>query len=380
MKNTVLQSNLAAALSKVLKAISPRAPLPILGNVLLCAKNGRMSLTGSDLQMSVTVWIDAKVERDGEITLPAKTFSDLVGRLSKDMVSLELDSATNTVSLRCGSTSAQIKGIAAAKYPPVKTSDVKGITLPGHQFKQIMGHVGFAAAKEDNRPALTCVNTIIEGGCITMATADGYCLAVRSQPLDEVYAGKAEANIPAKSMIEVAGMIDETLPLSISLVNNQNIVSFRQGDRDLPILEISSQIVEGRFPAYGMIIPTKQVVECTANREDWLKKARTAEIFARDDAFSGRVVIEPPTMPGMTGMLKMVGRSAERGDSSAPLEAEVKGESLDVHFDIRFIIDILDHAEEEHMVFTSNGKDSPGVWRGLGRDNLIYVVMPMNRG
>ena len=97
MQISLIQENLSKALTNVSKAIDARPPLPALGNVLLEAEDSRLRIVASNLQMSITQWIGAKVDRPGSITLPAKTFADLVGRLAKERVDLRLDEITNTI-------------------------------------------------------------------------------------------------------------------------------------------------------------------------------------------------------------------------------------------------------------------------------------------
>jgi DNA polymerase III subunit beta len=375
MQISVLQENLAKGLNSVIKAIESRPPLPVLANVLLEAEDSRLRIAASNLQMSITVWIGAKVDRPGTITLPAKTFADLVGRLSKERVDLTLDESTSTVTVKCGSTVSNIKGIASTEYPPIKQSDEAGIVVQARALKSMILQTAFAAAKEDNRPILTGVYTQVDKDVLTLAAADGYRLAVRTARLDEVLPKKAEMVIPARTMLEVARLMDdENQPVSISLPNKNNIVTFR-----LPNVDISSQILEGRFPDFAAIIPQRYITQSVIDTQDWLKKCQTAEIFARDDAHSGRLVVKPPKGPGEPGELIVAGRSAERGNADNSLTAHVEGESLDLHFDIRFLIEVLNVIDEDQVVFQSNGSDSPGVIRPQGREDFVHVIMPMTR-
>jgi len=198
MQISVLQENLAKAVNSAIKAIESRPPLPVLANILLEADESRLRIAASNLQMSITVWIGAKVDRPGSITLPAKTLADLVGRLSKERVDLVLDDATNTVTVRCGSTISNIKGIASTEYPPIKQSDEPGIVVNAKAIKSMILQTAFAAAKEDNRPILTGVYTQVDKDVLTLAAADGYRLAVRTTRLDEALSKKVEMVIPAR--------------------------------------------------------------------------------------------------------------------------------------------------------------------------------------
>ena len=120
MKVSVLQDKLAKGLSIVGRAVENRPTLPVLGNILLATDDARLRLSATNLEMSITTWIGAKVDREGSITLPSRTLADLVNNLSPERVDLTLEVATQTVNLKCGGTNANIKGIDAGEFPTVQ--------------------------------------------------------------------------------------------------------------------------------------------------------------------------------------------------------------------------------------------------------------------
>ena len=386
LQASVLQEMFAKALTSVIKAIDARPPLPVLANVLIEAEDSRLRIAASNLQMSITVWIGAKVDRPGTITMPAKTLTDLVGRLSKDRVDLTLDDATSTLTVRCGSTVAPIKGIASTEYPPIKASDEEAVFLPAKTLKSMIVQTAFAAAKEDNRPILTGVYVRVEDDKVTLAAADGYRLAVRHTHTSQAFTGVREFVVPAKTMLEVARLIDDSnaeVSISTPAMQTQGkIVTFR-----LPNIDVSSQVLEGRFPDFAAIIPKRHNTRAIINTQDWLKKCQIVEIFSRDDSHSGRLEVSPfrserniPFDLGADAYVMMSGRSAERGSANNYVEARVEGERVDMSFDVRFLIEALNVIDAETVVFEANGAESPGVLKIDGRDDLIIVLMPMTRG
>lgn len=372
---SVLQENLAKGVNIVQKAVEARPALPVLANILLEAEDSRLKLAATNLQMSITMWIGAKVEKPGAITLPAKTFVDLVNKLSRERVDLSLDASTHTVTVRCGTTISQIKGIDADEFPPINHSDESGVVVNGKTFKEMIFQTTFAAAKEDNRPILTGVYTLIENDVLTMAAADGYRLAVRTGKLDYAHPAKVEMVIPARTLNEVARVLDDgDEEVSISLPGKRSEVTFH-----LPNVDISSQLLEGRFPDFAAIIPRGYVTQTVMYTEDLLKKCQTAEIFARDSANSGRLYVKPPAAPGEPGEVVIAGKSAERGSADNRLDAHVEGEPLDISFNIRYLIEVLGVIKEERVVFQSNGAENPGVIRPENREDFVHVIMPMSR-
>jgi DNA polymerase III subunit beta len=375
MMISVLQENLQKGLSIVTKAVEGKPTLPVLANVLLEAEDSRLRLAATNLQMSVTMWIGAKVDQPGSITLPAKTFADLVSNLSPERVDLKLDPATHTVQVRCGATTSNIKGIDADEFPPITHGQGEDVSMDAKVFQEMVNQTAFAAAKEDNRPVLTGVYFDLNGDNITMASADGYRLAVRNGKLLRPAVKPVAMNIPARTLMEVARVIDETdEEVAISLPGKRDIVTFH-----LKNVDITSQLIEGRFPDFTAIIPRGYITSTVMYTQDLLKACRRAQIFARDSANSGRIHVRPANGPGEPGEVQIVGKSNERGDLDGFLDASVEGESLDISFNIEYLIDVLKVIREERVVFQSNGPENPGVIRPENRDDFVHVIMPMSK-
>ena len=375
MNISVLQENLQKGLSTVTKAVENRPTLPVLANVLLEAEGSRLKLAATNLQMSVTMWIGAKVDQPGGITLPAKTFADLVNNLSPERVDLRLDPQTHTVQVKCGATNSNIKGIDADEFPPITHGEGAHISIEAKVLQEMINQTAFAAAREDNRPILTGVYTELDGENITMAAADGYRLAVRNGVLARPASEPMNMVIPAKTLMEVARIVDEgDDEIGISLPQDRDIVTFH-----LSNVDVTSQLLEGRFPDFSAIIPRNYVTSTVMYTQDLLKACRRAQIFARDSANSGRLYVKPANNPNEPGEVQIVGKSAERGDLDGLLDASVEGEPLDISFNIEYLIEVLRVVNEERVVFQSNGAENPGVLRPENREDFVHVIMPMSR-
>lgn len=376
MKVTVLQENLARGVSIVSRAVESRPTVQVLNNILLETEEARLKLAAVNmtLGLGITCWIGANVNESGAITLPAKTVADLVNNLSPERVDLTLDAATQTVLLRCGCTKANIKGIDADEFPPVAEDDGGDLAVPADKLKEMINHVVFAAATEDDRPILTGIYTRFEGNTLTMAAADGYRLAVRTLELEQDFADPVEMVIPSKALVEVARVIsDDESEVLIALPGARDLVMFRLKD-----VNISSQLLEGRFPDFTAIIPRQYNTVTKMYTSDLLRACQREEIFARDSAYSGRLYVKPPAAPGEPGEVMVEGKSAERGDNEGLVDASVEGEPLDISFNIRYLIEVLRVIHEDSVVLESNGPSNPGVLRPEGRDDFIHVIMPMS--
>lgn len=376
METTVLQSNLEAGLNIVKRAIENRPTLPVMGNVLLSARDKWLTLAALDmgLGLGITVDVGAQTETEGGITLPAKTLFDLVARLSDfDPVSLKLNAGTQTVTLKSGRTKSNIKGISAEEYPELPLADDPDFTLPAATLKQMIAETAFAATTSQNRPVLTGVYVRYANNTLTFAAADGYRLAVRMLTLEQGLGEAFEIVAPAKALIQLARIIgdsDENIAVSLG----QDRIVFQ-----LPQIVVSVMLLDGKFPDFERIIPKNHTTESVMYREDLLRACKRAEIFARDNAFSGKFVVSPPSGPGEAGMVTVASKSQERGSNEGVLDASVEGDVLDISFNISYLIDVLNVLKgEERVVMKSNGPSNPGLVQPQSRDDYLYVVMPLS--
>jgi DNA polymerase III subunit beta len=375
MRASVLQENLSRGLSIVNRAISSRPSMPVLHNVLLTTDEARLKLSATNLELGITTWTGAKVEEEGAITVPARIFHDLVNTLSPERIDMELDARTNTLSLRCGGKSANIKGIDASEFPVVPEFEAdSGIAVPAQPVREMIDQVVFAAAKEDNRPILTGILAKFEGSTFIMAAADGYRLSVRSTELETPVEKPFSLIIPAKTLGELARIISENdTVVHISIPSGRSQIMFH-----LETADIVSQLIDGKFPDYDQIIPKAHNTTTQVYTSEFLRACKYSEIFARDAANTTRIRIAPGESNLVPGQMHVIAQSQEKGDNEGVLEASVDGPGLEVSFNVRYLIDVLSVISEEQIVLETNGTSSPGVIKPLGRKDFTYVVMPMS--
>jgi DNA polymerase-3 subunit beta len=142
---------------------------------------------------------------------------------------------------------------------------------------------------------------------------------------------------------------------------------------------VSSQLLEGKFPDFGAIIPRSYSTQTVVYTSDLLRACKRAAIFARDSAGNAQLMVKPAASPGEPGEVVILGRSNERGDNTGMVDASVEGESLDISFNIEYLIDVLNVIPDERVVLQSNGANNPGVLRPENRDDFVHVIMPMTR-
>jgi DNA polymerase-3 subunit beta len=377
MKVSCLQENLAKGLGIVSRAVASRSTtLPVLSNVMLSTDAGRLKLSATNLEIGINTWIGAKVEQDGAITVPARTFADLINTLPPDRIDMELSVRTQTLHLRCGRSEANIKGIDAQEFPLIPTPEDTGqILVDPENLTKMINQVAFAAATDESRPMLTGVLTKFDQDQLTMAAADGFRLSVRSTTVKTPVSEPVQILIPSKALAELARISgDQEDPIEITISPTRNQILFHLINTDLV-----AQLIDLQFPDYEQIIPKRHNTRTVVNAGDLLKAGRAANIFAREAANTTRLHIVPGS--DLTpGHVSVAARSDETGDNVGEIDATVEGEEIEIAFNVRYLLDVLSVVDTSQIALETTTASSPGVIRLVGDEDFIHVIMPMHIG
>ncbi|MFC1928211.1 DNA polymerase III subunit beta [Chloroflexota bacterium] len=373
MKLSCLQENLSRGLGVVGRAVPTRTTLPITNNVLLATDQSRLKLVATNLEVAISCWIGAKVEEEGEITVPARLITEFVNSLPNDRVDITLSPRTKTLELKCARFEARISGVDAKDFPPIPTVD-EGITtkVEVEALRQGISQVVFAAASEESRPVLTGVDAQFDNDLLTLAAADGFRLAVYKLPLTTPVSQKTEVIIPARTLVELNRLLpdgEDVVDITVNPNKSQALVRLKD-------IELVSQLVQGTFPQYTQLIPQGYSSRAVVDVAEFLRAAKTASIFARDGSGIVRLVITLGSEL-TPGKLTVSARSEEIGDDVGEIDVVVEGEEAKVAFNGKYLIDVLSVLRESQVALETTNPSSPGVIRPVGVDNYTHVVMPM---
>jgi len=375
MKVTVTQQHLAHGLSIVSRAVSPRSTLPVLANVLLATDEGRLRLSATNLELGITCWIPAHIDEEGSVTLPARTFVDLVGTFPPDNVVMSLDERTQTINLVCNASIHDIKGIDAQDFPPMPVVDPEeGIELNLADFKDMIQQVAFAASTDEARPVLQGVKMDVADNGITLAATDGFRISVRKESLSSPVAQDISIIIPARAMNELARIFsDVDKAVRMIVPSGRGQVIFRLKDA-----ELVSQLIDGNFPDYKAIIPKSAKTKTIISTPAFLKACKQAEVIARE----GNNIIRLDILPGEDGpgKVEINSQTEETGKSDISVEANIEGSGLLIAFNVRFLREVLDVIHSPNVALETNANNSPGVIRPMGDEDFVHVIMPMHLG
>jgi DNA polymerase-3 subunit beta len=374
VKISCLQEHLQRALSQVSRAVATKTALPVLGNVLLSAEQGRLKIAATDLTIGITTWIPAAIEAEGRITVDARLLSEFVNTLPNEPVEMAANDMRALLAVRCGRNVATINGIDADDFPVMPTiqGDAVTIEIDAHVLRDMIAQVEFAAASDDSRPVLAGVLTRVEGDQITLATADGFRLAVRDGRLASAGPDRFDAIVPAKAMRElarIAGDRAEAVRLSITPTQSQLLAQVGE-------TEFLSTLIDGNFPDFRQIVPRDFTLRVEVDRDQLMSGVRRASYFARENNDVIKLVIRPGDGEDL-GSVEVTATAAERGNSQSVIDASVSGPELQVAFNAKYLTDVLGVMKPGRVQMGLNGPNQAGVFKPVGDEGSVHVIMPM---
>jgi DNA polymerase-3 subunit beta len=302
--------------------------------------------------------------------VPARNFIDLVNSLPPDQVNLDMDAATLSLALRCGSVRAVFRGIAAEEFPAIPNpGEGDGVSVEAGDLRRGLSLVTFASASDESNRVLTGVLAEFDGDYLTMAAADGYRLAVCKTPLIHPVTHPFSVIIPSRALAELARILsgsEEPVTVATSWTHNQTLFRLKE-------TVLNTQLIDGNFPDIRRIIPAESKTVVTIGREEWLQACKRAAIFARDGSNIVKLSVSSDEMT-------VSAASAEYGEGATSLSVNVTGNPLEIAFNVRFLIDVLSALDVPQVTLGMNEPNRPGLIRAVGDDAFTYVVMPMHLG
>jgi len=361
MKCSVTKEALATGLRRVLSVVSTKTTLPILGNVLVEAEDGKLALTTTDLEVSVTTTIDATVEVPGATTLPAKKFGQIVNVLPVGDVSLETTEDQLT-SLSCMRAFFKIVGLSPEEFPREnEIGETWKFTMPAIEFKKDLNKVSYAASAEDARRVLTGILLSLRDGVLTTAATDGRRLALVEKPLQEESQVDGDVILPPKLVIELQRVLEDGGELNVEVSDSRIIFNFGT-------TVIISKLVEGAYPNYRQVIPQSFSRSAVFPRETFVTVLTRVGTVVAEASGSVRLDLQPAAMT-----VKAV--STEFGESEEPMDISYDGEPVTIAFNPLFLLDPLKNMEADQVTVEFNDQFSPISLSG--DEGFLCIVMPM---
>lgn len=374
MKLSCLQENFKRGLAIVSHAVAGKSTLPVLSNILLATDAGRLKLAATNLEIGITCWVGAKIDEEGAITIPARLLSDVVSSLPNDKIAMDLDARTQTLNLMCVNFQSNIKGIEADGFPVIPTVADREptVSFSPSVLRETIEQVAFAAATDETRPVLAGVLIRLRGKTATFAAADGFRLAMRTIELPELLSAPQEVIVPARALVELARIIgDAEGAVEMTITPSGGQVLFHTENIDLV-----SRLIEGKFPDVERIIPSSYATRTVLETQELAKAVKLASYFASASANIVRLTMEPGGELG-PGKLTISANAAEVGDNKGSLDGMIAGEGGQIALNVKFLADALNAIKTPQIALETQTAQNPGVFKPVGADGYIHIVMPM---
>jgi DNA polymerase III subunit beta len=359
------QEKVLGALQAVAGIVERRHTLPILANVLIRKTGSNVEFTTSDLEIQVRT--TAELDGDGgnfNSSVGARKLIDILRTLPSDQT-VSLSSAQSKVTLQGGKSRFTLQTLPAEDFPLVQEAADFGpvFSVPQNTLRNLINQVHFAMAVHDIRYYLNGILFVAEGKTLTLVATDGHRLALAQATLNTEIP-KQEVILPRKTVLELQRLLkDEDTPIEMRFAGNQAKFSFSG-------MEFVTKLVEGKFPDYNRVIPKNQKNSITLGRAPLLASLQRAAILTSEKFKGVRLNLEP-------GLLKIASSNAEQEEAKEELEIDYAGDSIEIGFNVTYLMDVLANMNQEMVSFSLQDQNSSALITIPEQGGFKYVVMPM---
>ncbi|HET7206835.1 MAG TPA: DNA polymerase III subunit beta [Terriglobales bacterium] len=369
MEITVSKFELLRELTATQGVVERKTTIPILSNYLFEASADKLSLTATDLDLSLRTSCNAKVKKEGSCTIPARKLHDYVKLLPDSDITIKL-LENHWVSIRCGRSNTKMVGMARSNFPSLPQFPTSGVVkIPAGVLRAMIAKTTFAIANEESRYTLNGALMVLKPESITMVATDGHRLAhvERAGEKFEGVSGELKTLVPKKAMDEIKTLLDSTDVEVIEFAKDESTLYFRIGPRLL-----TSRQLTGQFPNYEAVLPKDNNKSVVVNCEDLSGAIQRVSQFADERSRAVRMRIDK-------GELKISASSTETGESEDSIETSYQGDSVTIGFNAVYLLDFLKAAGSGEIRMEFKDAQSAGQLRPAEGDDYKYryIVMPM---
>lgn len=367
MKLSASSAELLAQLQTVARVASTRSAVQALAGVQVAAADGRVELRATDMEVSLRVPLQAQVDRDGVVVLPARLFLD-VARNLKDVgseVALELRPEQGDVEIQAGTANYHLRTLRAEDFPPLpEPGGDTVVTMPAPAFVDTIEKVSRSASRDETRPILTGILVQASGGELRMVATDSYRLSVKETALETPLDGGFEANVPARALDELRSVVGTTAAEEIRVGVRSNQIVFEAGG-----VVLSSRLIDGQFPNYRQLLPEAFEHELTMSGDELGAVVNRISLMAQKNA--------PLRLSFSEGELVVSGQTPDVGEAREPLPVPFSGEPFEIGFNPEFMRDGLASAGSSDLVLKLISPLRPGLIESADGSGFLYLIMPI---
>ncbi len=362
MKFSAEREGILAPLQAVIGVVERRQTMPILANLLLQARDGKLSITATDLEVELVASTDVDMQQGGEATLPGRKLLDICRALpdkAKVSVAIEGEKAV----IRSGKSRFTLSTLPAGDFPTIEEINAQQtLRLPSTDLRKLLEKTHFSMAQQDVRYYLNGMLLEVEAQCVRTVATDGHRLALcEIEP-----GGKTSAQqviVPRKGVLELQRLLHAEGEVEIAIGTNH--IRARLDD-----IRFTSKLIDGRFPDYGRVIPKDPPKLVRADRDTLRAALQRAAILSNEKYRGIRFGLK-------AGNLVIQAHNPEQEEAEEQLEVSYDGEAMEIGFNVNYLLDALSAVESEEVELGLTDSNSSCLVRAPEGDRAKYVVMPM---
>jgi DNA polymerase-3 subunit beta len=370
MKFVIKKEDLYNGIKIVESATGSRALQPVLLNILIeTVDKNTIRLVATDLDLTIVTEVDAQVEDEGKITLPAKTLSEIVAKLGNKLITFEKESDSSIVNVTCQNSKFDIIGISANEFPPeVYSVDLKedeGFEIEIKPLSTAAKKAGFAAAGYESSNLLSGIVCDINGQTLEIASTDGNRLARVREVIKNSDDEARQLIIPSRTMNEfnkISAYFDED---SIKVYTEKTKIIFKSSRTT-----IISRLLDGQFPKYNQLIPNESPKTAVVNVADLTSALERVAIMANDKTSIVKMEFED-------NVLKLMSDAADSGKSEEELSINYVAEPLVIAFNYKYVLEALKSIDCDEVKIGLNTGLSATVFRPNNEEDFVCLIMPV---
>lgn len=364
MEIVIDKNDLQNVLKKAISATEKKSALPILSNFLLEAKDNKLTVQGTDLEVHVSISVFAKVEQEGVACVNAKRLTDISRLLPSNEVHLKLEG--NSLKIKSGKTKYNLPVTSPEDFPNMYPfPEENAFIISGDNLQKAISKTSYAASKEESRYALQGVLFKSVDTKIDVVATDGHRLALYT--IEKVGKGDVNILVPQKALNELKKLLTGLEDVEVAATDQY--VFFRTKEWIL-----MSRLLEGAFPDYTQVIPKEFSIEIKLNKKEFLDAVKRVSAVVEED-------VKPLKLTLLPGKLELKAYSAESGEATDEIPVDYQGEEFSISFNARYIIDAIDVIDgEEVIVKFTNPNAQTLIVPANEEDPYKAIIMPMDIG
>lgn len=356
-RNLLLES-----INIVQKAVPSKTTLPILEGILFIAKNGKLTLISTDLELGIETSINVDVLEQGSLVVSSRIIGEIVRKLPD--ADVEIEKKENLIYIKSENSEFKVLGLSQEEFPQLPSIEKdRGISISNSMLKEMIRQTIFAVSTDEIRPILTGVLMEVRGKEVTMVALDGFRMAVKN--IEILSDENIKAVIPGKTLTELGKILNDSED-TVNIFISKNQILFQTGETT-----IISRLLEGEFINYSQLIPEEYKIRIKLQTEKLLDACERAALFARDSNNTIRFEINDDIMN--------IRSNSESGDVHEELKVIKEGEDIEIAFNPRYFIEALKAINNDEITIEFTTNVSPSIIKPVNDSGFLYLILPVRR-